>query len=173
MKLNELFEAGISRYREILNLVQNPREILTQRGRQAVQERFNEVELPLRQQSSQTTAKSSLDNVQNSDLLSAEPRQLALPGNTVTIAAASQSRSQISKTPPTLNPLQPSDIPLLPEDKDLRGRRGKYRCIGSARQVTEQSRLYDGILVFNQKPVLIKEYPLSERNFNARGNYSG
>ena len=160
VKLNELFAAGASRYREILNFIQRPGEILTQKGRQAAQERFNEFELPLGQQSSQAITKHS-GGVQSTDLLPAETRTASTP------SSSTQARSQVPRTRSTLKPLRSSDIPLLPEDKDLRGRRGKYRRIGAVRQVTDQARLYDGILVFNHKPVLIKEYLLPERYFNA------
>lgn len=163
VKLNELFATGVSRYREILNFIQRPGEISTQRGKQAAQERFNEFELPLGQQSSQATTKQPSGGVQSTDLLPAEH----LSSSAVQQGASNQARSQVSRTRSMLKPLRSSDIPLLPEDKDLRGRRGKYRRVGSARQVAEQFRLYDGILVFNHKPVLIKEYLLSERYFNA------
>ncbi|NJK52636.1 MAG: protein kinase family protein [Leptolyngbyaceae cyanobacterium SU_3_3] len=166
VKLNELFEVGVSRYREILNFIQRPGDILTQKGRQAAQERFNEIELPLGQQSSQKTSKPPSDNVQGVDLQSAERQPISAPSSRTMVADSNQVRSQVSAIRSTPKPLHSPNVPLLPDDKDLRGRRGKYRREGAVVQVTDQSRLYQGKLVFNQKPVLIKEYLLLERYFN-------
>lgn len=58
------------------------------------------------------------------------------------------------------------EIPPLQENQEIRGRRGRYRCVGKISREGEQFRLYPGIHSSTNQPVLIKEYLLPEIQFN-------
>lgn len=146
MKLNELIEAGLSRYRMIATMLRHPGDVLAQKSRQRAEETLKEIEVPFGRSTVQSEQPSVMPEQRTTTVLA--PDQQPIPARRV------RSSRQ-------------TEIPLLPEDKDLRGRRGKYRRVGDVTAVTERSRLYNGVLVFNGKPVLIKEYLLPERDFNS------
>jgi ABC-type phosphate transport system substrate-binding protein len=59
-------------------------------------------------------------------------------------------------------------VPILPKNQEIRGgRRGRYRIDGLVKD-GERVRLYDGVQIVNNKPVIIKEYLLPDREFNKK-----
>lgn len=58
------------------------------------------------------------------------------------------------------------EIPFLLEEQEIRGRRGRYKCIGQILRDEERVRLYKGIHNQTNKSVLIKDYLLSDREYN-------
>jgi serine/threonine protein kinase len=80
--------------------------------------------------------------------------------NAVTLATADRLARKTSPSAKTL--------PILPTDIEIRGgRRGKYR-VEKCLKDGESVRLYQGIQVENNKPILIKEYLLTDRDFNQK-----
>lgn len=64
--------------------------------------------------------------------------------------------------------LEPStvEIPALVPSNEIRGRNGRYRCIGEAIVEEEKYRIYPGVHSSTNKPVVIKEYLLPEIEYN-------
>ena len=162
MKLTDLIYRVGHRYREVENFIRHPMQIIEQRGRRVFQEKLEGVELPLDQRSSKTSERQ--DTRSQSQL---QPE--TSPMETVADRPSNQffelnpGRVSVVERPVSL-----AEMPLLSEREEIRGRWGRYRRVGEVLQVQRQMRLYNGVLVLNEKPILIKEYLLPERVFNHR-----
>jgi serine/threonine protein kinase len=84
---------------------------------------------------------------------------LSETANAVTLAAANRLARKKNRSAET--------IPILPKDREIRGRRGRYRVEGFL-QDGESIRVYQGTQVMNSKPILIKEYLLPDGVFNQK-----
>ena len=65
-----------------------------------------------------------------------------------------------------LAPAPPVEIPALVANQEIRGRRGRYRCIGEALIENKKFRVYPGVHSSTNERVLIKEYLLPESKYN-------
>ncbi|RCJ17831.1 hypothetical protein A6770_33590 [Nostoc minutum NIES-26] len=90
-------------------------------------------------------------------------------GKEVYAASINGAVTQTSTLQATSKQLHQTIIPSLQKNEDIRGRRGKYRIQseGPVKEL-ERARLYQGIHVLNNKPILIKEYVLPEVDFNQK-----
>ena len=77
-------------------------------------------------------------------------RRIGPPSSTVTLAP-----------PPSVE-----EIPPLEINQEIRGRRGRYKCIGKPTVVNKKFRVYPGIHSSTNEQVSIKEYLLSENKYN-------
>lgn len=80
-----------------------------------------------------------------------------------------ETARRISATPSeqlVLAPSPPVEIPALVVDQEIRGRRGRYKCIGKALIEKKLFRVYPGIHTSTNKRVQIKEYLLPEAIYN-------
>ncbi|NJN88232.1 MAG: hypothetical protein HC881_20480 [Leptolyngbyaceae cyanobacterium SL_7_1] len=149
VKLTDIIYSVSSYYRGVENLIRHPFEMLFQQGRRVAQEQLEQVDVPLGQRRSHSPA--------NANPPQAQERSPHQPAIALSTAAS-------DRHPPT--PVRHRQVPLSPEQVEIRGRWGRYRRVSTIAKVQEHARWYDGILVPNHKPVLIKEYLLSERNFS-------
>ncbi len=154
MKLTDIIYSVSSCYRNAGNFIRHPFDILSQQGRRVIQERVENLEVPLKRPHSDSPTHSK--ERQNEQARSPQLATLTAPASPIP-ATVSTRASGIH---------HPTRLPTLAEQEEIRGRRGRYRRTGSLATVQEWGCWYEGICVLNNKPVLIKEYLLSEREFS-------
>jgi hypothetical protein len=160
MKLTDLIYQVASHYRGIENFVRHPRQILEQRTKRIFQDKLETVEIPTHTQRSQ-----SITSEMRSPEVANESR-LSFATNSNGLQRQLSSHQSSIRLVENLSIV--TDIPLLSERDEIRGRWGRYRRVGEVINLQPHKRLYNGLLVLNDKPVLIHEYLLSEQEFNAR-----
>lgn len=137
-----------------------------------VQDTYEQIEVPLGQNRS-----SKKDSAQKAGVgLDTKAARGELPERSSAVETRTQaipqgSASRIAalrpRTAQKMAPREAESWPILPKDRELRGRRGRYRIVNLLKE-GERVRLYQGILVINSMPVLIKQYLLPERDFNQK-----
>lgn len=186
MRLADLVNSVGSNFREVANFIRYPFQNLSRIATRHAQQEYENVELPwgkktetrgnsveqsnlpVEQRNSQ--ADRMLNPYSPQELLSESNSRrsevkvasssLSEIANAVTIATADRLARKTSRSAKTL--------PILPTDIEIRGgRRGKYR-VEKWLKDGESVRLYQGIQVENNKPILIKEYLLTDRDFNQK-----
>ena len=143
MKLLDLIYGMSSITRNVANVIRYPFQIASQTLQTAARHKLEEVEVPLPQSK-------------------AERRQANLT-TTRDVPQTTQAVVGQVATQTVTRSITPSVSPLV--GKPLLGRRGKYQVELLLRD-GERIRIYRGIRVVNNTPVLIKEYLLT--NFNSR-----
>jgi len=186
VRLADLVNSVGSNFREVANFIRYPFQNLSRIATRHAQNEYENVELPwgkkteTRENSVEQSnipvekRNSQADRMLNpyspQELLNeSNPRTSQVKvassslneiANAVTIAAADRLARKTSPSAKTL--------PILPTDIEIRGgRRGKYR-VEKCLKNEETVRLYQGIQVENNKPILIKEYLLTDRDFNQK-----
>jgi len=186
VRLADLVNSVGSNFREVANFIRYPFQNLSRIATRHAQQEYENVELPwgkktetrgnsveqsnlpVEQRNSQ--ADRMLNPYSPQELLSESNSRrsevkvasssLSEIANAVTIATADRLARKTSRSAKTL--------PILPTDIEIRGgRRGKYR-VEKWLKDGESVRLYQGIQVENNKPILIKEYLLTDRDFNQK-----
>jgi hypothetical protein len=186
VRLADLVNSVGSNFREVANFVRYPFQNLSRIATRHAQNEYEKVELPwgkktetrgnsveqsnlpVEQRNSQADrmlnpySPQELLNESNSrsSQVKVASSSLSEIANAVTIATADRLARKTSRSAKTL--------PILPTDIEIRGgRRGKYR-VEKWLKDGESVRLYQGIQVENNKPILIKEYLLTDRDFNQK-----
>ncbi len=186
MRLADLVNSVGSNFREVANFIRYPFQNLSRIATRHAQNEYEKVELPwgkktetrgnsveqsnlpVEQRNSQADrmlnpySPQELLNESNSRRSEVKVASSSLSeiANAVTIATADRLARKTSRSAKTL--------PILPTDIEIRGgRRGKYR-VEKWLKDGESVRLYQGIQVENNKPILIKEYLLTDRDFNQK-----
>ncbi len=186
MRLADLVNSVGSNFREVANFVRYPFQNLSRIATRHAQNEYEKVELPwgkktetrgnsveqsnlpVEQRNSQADrmlnpySPQELLNESNARTSQVKVASSSLSeiANAVTIATADRLARKTSRSAKTL--------PILPTDIEIRGgRRGKYR-VEKWLKDGESVRLYQGIQVENNKPILIKEYVLTDRDFNQK-----
>ncbi len=171
MKLTDIiFKVG-HYYRGAENFIRHPVDILAQRGRREAQHRLEEIEFPIGRETSRSTPPHQVDRAEQKEQWRDRLKREMSGSPVRTATAVPPLPPTSSHPPPNLLPVRKScsvAIPLLSEQDQIRGRWGRYRRVGDVLQVRERVRCYNGLLALNNKPVLIKEYLLLERDFNAK-----
>jgi len=186
VRLADLVNSVGSNFREVANFIRYPFQNLSRIATRHAQKEYENVELPwgkktetrgnsveqsnlpVEQRNSQADrmlnpySPQELLNESNSRRSEVKVANSSLSeiANAVTIATADRLARKTSRSAKTL--------PILPTDIEIRGgRRGKYR-VEKWLKDGESVRLYQGIQVENNKPILIKEYLLTDRDFNQK-----
>ncbi|MEG4631862.1 substrate-binding domain-containing protein [Microcoleus sp. AR_TQ3_B6] len=186
MRLADLVNSVGSNFREVANFICYPFQNLSRIATRHAQKEYENVELPwgkktetrensveqsnipVERRNSQADrmlnpySPQKLLNEPNARISQVKVASSSLNeiANAVTIATADRLARKTSPSAKTL--------PILPTDIEIRGgRRGKYR-VEKCLKHGEIVRLYQGIQVENNKPVLIKEYLLTDRDFNQK-----
>jgi hypothetical protein len=186
VRLADLVNSVGSNFREVANFIRYPFQNLSRIATRHAQNEYEKVELPwgkktetrgnsveqsnlpVEQRNSQADrmlnpySPQELLNESNSRRSEVKVASSSLSeiANAVTIATADRLARKTSRSAKTL--------PILPTDIEIRGgRRGKYR-VEKWLKDGESVRLYQGIQVENNKPILIKEYLLTDRDFNQK-----
>jgi serine/threonine protein kinase len=186
VRLADLVNSVGSNFREVANFIRYPFQNLSRIATRHAQKEYENVELPWGKKTE--TRENSVEqsnipvekrNSQADRMLNPySPQELLNESNARTsqVKVASSSLNEIAnavtiaaadrlarKTSPSAKTL-----PILPTDIEIRGgRRGKYR-VEKCLKDGETVRLYQGIQVENNKPILIKEYLLTDRDFNQK-----
>jgi len=186
VRLADLVNSVGSNFREVANFIRYPFQNLSRIATRHAQKEYENVEFPWGKKTE--TRENSVEqsnipverrNSQADRMLNPySPQELLNESNgrTSQVKVASSSLSEIAnavtlatadrlarKTSPSAKTL-----PVLPTDIEIRGgRRGKYR-VEKCLKDGESVRLYQGIQVENNKPILIKEYLLTDRDFNQK-----
>ena len=157
MKLRELVNSVGSSFREVTNFIRYPWQNISRIAMRRAQDEYEKIEVPL---GKGTPAKNVAQETRaslDSDGIRSDLRQRAYAARTATTERIVKRQYGDGEI-----------IPILPKDREIRGgRRGRYR-VESLVKDEERMRLYQGIQVVNSKPVLIKEYLLSDRVFNQK-----
>jgi hypothetical protein len=186
VRLADLVNSVGSNFREVANFIRYPFQNLSRIATRHAQQEYENVELPwgkkaetrgnsveqsnlpVEQRNSQADRRlnpyspQELFNESNARTSQVKVASSSLSeiANAVTIATADRLARKTSRSAKTL--------PILPTDIEIRGgRRGKYR-VEKCLKDGETVRLYQGIQVENNKPILIKEYLLTDRDFNQK-----
>jgi len=186
VRLADLVNSVGSNFREVANFIRYPFQNLSRIATRHAQQEYENVELPwgkktetrgnsveqsnlpVEQRNSQADRRlnpyspQELFNESNARTSQVKVASSSLSeiANAVTIATADRLARKTSRSAKTL--------PILPTDIEIRGgRRGKYR-VEKCLKDGETVRLYQGIQVENNKPILIKEYLLTDRDFNLK-----
>ncbi len=186
MRLADLVNSVGSNFREVANFVRYPFQNLSRIATRHAQNEYEKVELPWGKKTEtrgNSVEQSNLPveqrNSQAGRMLNPySPQELLNESNARTsqVKVASSSLSEIANavTIATADRLarktsrSAKTLPILPTDIEIRGgRRGKYR-VEKWLKDGESVRLYQGIQVENNKPILIKEYVLTDRDFNQK-----
>ena len=186
MRLADLINSFGSNFREVANFIRYPFQNLSRIATRHAQKEYENVEFPWGKKTEtrensveQSNIPAERRNSQADRMLNPySPQELLNESNprTSQVKVASSSLSEIAnavtlatadrlarKTSPSAKTL-----PILPTDIEIRGgRRGKYR-VEKCLKDGESVRLYQGIQVENNKPILIKEYLLTDRDFNQK-----
>jgi hypothetical protein len=186
VRLADLVNSVGSNFREVANFVRYPFQNLSRIATRHAQNEYEKVELPWGKKTEtrgNSVEQSNLPveqrNSQAGRMLNPySPQELLNESNARTsqVKVASSSLSEIANavTIATADRLarktsrSAKTLPILPTDIEIRGgRRGKYR-VEKWLKDGESVRLYQGIQVENNKPILIKEYVLTDRDFNQK-----
>jgi flagellar basal body-associated protein FliL len=197
MKLADLVNTVGSNFREVGNFVRYPLQNLSRAAMRHAQEEYerveilwskkaktreNSVEKPTRHPETSKSNASSMPAAQEllaeaitrtSQVKTARVKtapvktapgkvtnsSLSETANAVTLAAANRLARKKNR--------RAEITPILPKDREIRGRRGRYRVEGFL-QDGESIRVYQGTQVMNSKPILIKEYLLPDGVFNQK-----
>lgn len=140
MRLIELFYIVSGKFREAENLIRHPKEIFMQKGQRVAEEQLTAIEVPIGTRSPKPDTESPYFQPPQT------ARHLTLDHGTTGQLLVGQATSSS-------------------QDIILRGRKGKYRRTTRLTS-TAKFNLYQGTQISSHKRVLIKEYFLSEREFN-------
>jgi len=186
VRLADLVNSVGSNFREVANVIRYPFQNLSRIATRHAQKQYENVEFPWGKKTEarensveQSNIPVERRNSQADRMLNPySPQELLNESNARTspVKVASSSLNEIAnavtlataarlarKTSPSAKTL-----PILPTDIEIRGgRRGKYR-VEKCLKDGESLRLYQGIQVENNKPILIKEYLLTDRDFNQK-----
>lgn len=164
MKLTDLIYSASSYYRNVENFLRHPFEMLSQQGRRMAQDKLENIEVPTGQRHSRSSADAKVETDTGNRR---SPQQI--PQRAIAVATPERGiQLPLQSTAAAWNSPRSAEPPLLSEQDQIRGRWGRYRRVGEVRKMTERVRWYDGMLVLNNKPVLIKEFLLLDREFNPR-----
>lgn len=159
MKLTDLVNSLGSQVREATNFIRYPLQNVSRIAIRRLQDEYEKIEVPL---GKSTDKKENLVQSANAKKLDtsvavSEPKETA---SALKIAVAERLARRQSP--------RPEVAPILPKNQEIRGgRRGRYRIEGLLKD-GERVRLYNGVQVVNNKPVVIKEYLLPDREFNQK-----
>jgi len=173
MRLTDIIFRFSSVYRNVGTFIRHPGNILAQHGRRIAQNKLEEIEIPVGRDSSRTASK-PVERQRSLPAREASPererwqnRPEPMPSQTRT-STATAVQPALELKPPAIWNARSAEVPLLSEQDQIRGRWGRYRRVGDEVDIGDRVRCYSGILMLNNKPVMIKEYLLFERDFNSR-----
>lgn len=159
MKLTDVIHAASSYYRGVLNFFNHPLDIVTQQGRRMVEDKIEEIDLPLGRGKTRDRPPTVPEEPEARSPLPSPNASLPVQSSTAWVSPFARRG-----TPAT----QPQQTESLVPERDLRGRWGKYRRVGEELKTEERVRWYAGVLTLNNKPVWIKQYLLPPHLFNAQ-----
>jgi ABC-type phosphate transport system substrate-binding protein len=155
VKLTDILYSIFSQYRNVENFIRHPFEKVTQHGRRVAQDKLESFEVPIRKRDWRSPDVTQEQHSENGRSPISTPKSVA-----VTAPSNSLPLQNLPIAP------QQTELPLLSEQEEIRGRWGKYRRVGGVIKSQPRVRWYHGTLALNNKPVLIKEYFLSSRDFS-------
>lgn len=171
MKLSNLVNTVRMHFREVGNFIRYPLQTVSRIGIRRLQDEYEKVEIPggkdNQNKLSENKQYKDIDrerqvNIQNGKKLepTIERTNIKDTATAVNIAVIERLAKRQSRTTEA--------IPHLPKNHEIRGgRRGRYR-VGDLLKDGERVRLYEGFHVLNNKPILIKEYLLLDKDFNQK-----
>ncbi|MFB2877377.1 substrate-binding domain-containing protein [Floridanema aerugineum] len=165
MKLADLVNSVGIRVREVTNFVRYPLENASRIAMRRFQDVYENIEVgqDKQNQNKQISGQSTNGKQLNSPVIFREPQETSEPRettNAMKIAIAERlAKRQTYRV----------DIaPILLKNQEIRGgRRGRYR-VDNLLKDGERVRLYNGVQIVNNKPVIIKECLLPDREFNKK-----
>lgn len=165
VKLADLVNSVGIRVREVTNFVRYPLENVSRIAIRRFQNVYENIEVgeDKKDENKQISGQSTNGKQLNPTVKVSESKETNEPRestNAMKIAIAERlAKRQTSRV----------DIaPILPKNQEIRGgRRGRYR-IDNLLKDGERVRLYNGIQIVNNKPVIIKESLLPDREFNKK-----
>jgi hypothetical protein len=164
MKLSDLVSSTGTKVREITNFICYPLENLSRIAQRRMQEKYAEIEIPFGK-SKDTNKQIVSENSHQLPVINTRENNVNGVSNNVYSIALTQKPNLLLPTKPTKR----IEIAPLKRNDEIRGRRGRYRVTSNhAIKNLERARLYEGIQVTNNKPILIKEYLLPEADFNLK-----
>ena len=178
MKIVQIFGEFRKATEIVINVITYPGQVIYQRVRYIVEGKIAEVELPIGQDQSSdrnsdtskhTNQKIKKQNKHSQNLANRNSQNLKNHSNLNSNGVKPKQLSS-SKTddPHTTEEFSTAEIPALTEGQEIRGRKGKYRCLGEIVKEEETFRVYKGFHVQTNKSILIKEYLLLDRNYNRK-----
>ena len=183
MKLVEIFSEFRRATGIVTNLITYPGQVIYQQASLIFQRKLNEVELPIGQDrpsdknsnNSQNTDQKTkerskkFNNLTSRNLKNREENIDRNSNNGRYSKVARRNLTLINETnTDNINELSLQEIPTLTEGQEIRGRKGKYKCLGRIIRDEERFRVYEGFHVQTNSPVLIKEYLLIEGEYNQK-----
>lgn len=167
MKLSDLVNSTGAKVREISNLVRYPLENVSRIAQRRMQEKYAEIEIPFGK-NKDTNNQIVSENPHPSPVINTRENNVNGVSNNVSSIALAQKPEK----PHLLLPAKLTntiEIAPLKRNDEIRGRRGRYRVTSNhSIKNLDRARLYEGIQVSNNKPILIKEYLLPEADFNLK-----
>ncbi|MFB2892892.1 hypothetical protein ACE1CI_08105 [Aerosakkonemataceae cyanobacterium BLCC-F50] len=165
MKLANLVNSVGIRVREVTNFVRYPLENVSRIAMRRFQDVYENIEVgqDKKERNKEIPVQSTNGKHLDTTVKFSEPQKTSEPRettNAMKIALAERlAKRQTYRV----------DIaPILPKNQEIRGgRRGRYR-IDSLLKDGERVRLYNGVQIVNNKPVIIKECLLHDREFNKK-----
>ncbi|MBE9225443.1 substrate-binding domain-containing protein [Phormidium sp. LEGE 05292] len=161
MKLTDLINSVGIRVREVTTFIRYPVENASRMAMRRFQNIYENIEIGQNKRGQDKDKDISVPTINarqvESSVTVIEPKETA---NAMKIAIAERLAKR--------QPYRGDIVPILPKNQEIRGgRRGRYR-IDDLVKDSERVRLYNGVQVVNNKPVIIKEYLLSDREFNKK-----
>ncbi|MGF1485907.1 MAG: hypothetical protein ACFBSE_02215 [Prochloraceae cyanobacterium] len=175
MKLVEIFSEFRKATDIVTNVITYPGTVIYQQARLIFQRKINEVELPIgNDNASEDKSKNNDRSIKEGgnkykDLIFGNSKKT----NKTSDSDSNQKFNSVTPQNSTLvnskkDFVEEEEIPALTEGQEIRGRKGKYKCLGKIVREQKRSRVYEGIHIQTNKPVLIKEYLLLDREYNQK-----
>ncbi|NJK75292.1 MAG: hypothetical protein HC942_16175 [Microcoleus sp. SU_5_6] len=190
VRLADLVNSVGSNFREVANFIRYPFQNLSRIAMNRAQEKYEQAEIPFgkqpeKQENSGGVSNRHLQgrNLNASRIPTPQESDSESDGRTsrsasnyrtsqVKVANSSLSETANAVTIAAVNRLaekryrSAETIPILSNGQEITGgRRGRYR-VEKLLQGGERVRLYQGVMVVNNKPILIEEYLLPDGEFN-------
>ncbi|MEG4534424.1 substrate-binding domain-containing protein [Microcoleus sp. D2_18a_D3] len=182
MRVADLLNSVGSNFREVANFIRYPFQNLSRIAMRRAQEEYEKAEIPIGKETERR--ENSVSN-SNGHLQGRNSNAGSMPipqesrseshARTSQVKVANSSLSEIANavTEAAVKRLagkrdrSAETIPILPNGEIIGGRRGRYRVEGFLED-GGRVRLYRGVMVVNNKPILIKEYLLPDGDFNQK-----